>query len=143
MRKSSQLALLAIVATALTPIASGTAFADADAKAVAANSSGILSGFIIQEVEHEPSNNCANTGSSAEQESEIEDGPVSPGPGDLENELLQVSAFNPATGNACVNASGDHHDDHRHHDKRNHGDKKHYKHDDKNHDKKNHAKHGW
>ena len=32
--------------------------------------SDILSGLVTQEVEHEPSNNCANTGSEAEQEVE-------------------------------------------------------------------------
>ncbi|MGP3951143.1 hypothetical protein [Streptomyces sp. 7N604] len=147
MGKTSQLAVLAIAVTALVPIGAGTAFADADGKAVALNSSGIATGFIVQEVEHEPSNNCANTGSSAEQESDIEDGPVSPGPGDLENELTQISIGNPARGNVCINAEADHHDK-KHHDRKKDYDKKHYKHDDKkdygkNHNGKNLDKHGW
>jgi hypothetical protein len=62
----------------------GLAMADADAKAIATNSPGVLSGNVVQVPIHIPINICGNT--------------------------VNVTALlNPAFGNVCINKSGDGH----------------------------------
>ncbi|MFB7371693.1 hypothetical protein ACFC0D_17800 [Streptomyces sp. NPDC056222] len=110
------MSLMAVVVTALAPLGSGMALADADAKA-ATSGSGILSGFAIQDVNHRPNNNCANTGASASQD--VPYGGISElSVVDVEPVLAQISAFNPAFGNTCSNSEGGHPEGQHHYEGR-------------------------
>jgi len=85
----------------------GMASADAGAQGLAVGSPGVLSGNVVQVPIHVPVNICGNT-------------------------VNVIGLLNPAFGNTCVNASGDH-DKGR--DKKDHN--------DKGHDNKGHEDKGW
>ncbi|OIJ99871.1 chaplin [Streptomyces monashensis] len=72
--------MLAVTAAACAVVLSGAglAAADADAKGVAVNSPGVLSGNVVQIPIHIPINACGNT-------------------------VTAIGGLNPAIGNTCVN----------------------------------------
>ncbi|MFF3753018.1 chaplin [Streptomyces sp. NPDC002018] len=78
MSRIAKAVVLSTTAAAAVAGASGVAFADADAKAAAVGSPGVLSGNVIQIPLHVPLNVCGNT-------------------------IDAVGLLNPAFGNACVN----------------------------------------
>ncbi|MEG3629923.1 hypothetical protein [Streptomyces poriticola] len=103
MKKSQQFSLTAMAVAALASAGSGTALADAGGNVSTHDNSGLLTGFVLQDVRHDPSNSCGNTGSAADQNGSIVAG------GDIQDlSALQLSAFNPAFGNTCNNVSSGH-----------------------------------
>ncbi|MFE2597494.1 chaplin [Streptomyces sp. NPDC001840] len=101
----------------------GVAAADADAKAAAVGSPGVLSGNVIQVPLHIPLNVCGNT-------------------------VDLVGILNPAFGNHCANISAKkkHHEEKKHHEGMRHEEKKHHEgmhhEDNKHHGGEHHEGHG-
>jgi hypothetical protein len=80
----SKAAILTAAAGAAVVGSAGGALADANAGAAAVGSPGVLSGNVIQVPVHVPVNLCGNT-------------------------VNIIALLNPAIGNTCVNADGNHH----------------------------------
>ncbi|WP_328338879.1 chaplin [Streptomyces violaceus] len=135
MSRIAKVGTLALGAGALVLSAPGVAAADADAKAAAFNSSGYLSGNVIQVPIHAPINACGNT-------------------------VTVFGGLNRAAGSVCKNHDGEkkHHKKHEAHGKKQHktheahgkkqhkahdksGKKQHDAKDSKKHDKKSNKKH--
>ncbi|MEV6961261.1 chaplin [Streptomyces sp. NPDC051207] len=98
MSRIAKAAGVALGTGAMVISSAGLAMADADAKAIATNSPGVLSGNVIQVPIHIPINICGNT-------------------------VNVIALLNPAFGNTCINKGGDDYKktSHHHYKKSHHG----------------------